>query len=182
MKRIYKLYLPILVVAVLVSVNVVHAQIGGGVGWFNIIQDVMISGKLQVNGSDGISAADVTTTDDLVVGDDFTVTDDSTFTDDVVLGSDVTWTVQGAATVTNGAVFTPTGALQPITAAGAVTPTIAIAGAGKCYTIYNTSSNAILIVDTGNAVLGGNFTMGQYDVLSYCGDGTRNIERARSNN
>lgn len=110
------------------------------------------------------------------IGNDLSVTDDATF------GSDTIRTIQTAITVTNGAAFTPTGELQPITSAGTVTPTITIPAAGKCYTIWPASNTSIVIVDTGNQVLGGNVTLGQYDQLRYCSDGTRIMEQYRKDN
>jgi len=85
-------------------------------------------------------------------------------------------------TVTNGAPFALTATLQPIQAAGAVTPTITIPAADVTACIYNTSSNAILIQDTGNQVLTADATLGQYDVLCGYSDGTRFIETSRANN
>lgn len=142
--------------------------------------DVTMGDDLTV--TDLVTAADVTATDDVSVGDDLTVTDDASITDDATFGGDLILTAATSITVTNGAAFTPTGFIQPITAGGAVTPTITIPSAGKCYAVRNTSSNTITIVDTGNQVLAGNFAMGQYDVLGFCSDGTRIIEHYRSNN
>ena len=132
--------------------------------------------------SDDLTVGDLATIADLAVTEQLTVTDDLTVNDDATFASDIVLTPQTSITVTNGAAFTPTGQLQPITSSGSVTPTITIPSAGKCRTIYNTSNTSILFVDTGNQVLAGDFTMGQYDVLAYCSDGTRAIERYRSNN
>lgn len=88
----------------------------------------------------------------------------------------------GSITVTNGAAFTPTATFQPIAAAGAVTPTLTIPAAGVALCVYNTSSNAVLIQDTGNQVLTADATLGQYDVLCGYSDGTRFIETSRANN
>lgn len=85
-------------------------------------------------------------------------------------------------TVTNGAAFAVTATMQPITAAGAVTPTLTIPAAGVYACVYNTSSNAILIQDTGNQVLTAAATLGQYDMLCGYSDGTRFIETSRANN
>lgn len=87
-----------------------------------------------------------------------------------------------AITVTNGAAFTVTASMQPITAAGSVTPTLTIPTAGVYACVYNTSSNAILIQDTGNQVLTADATLGQYDLLCGYSDGTRFIETGRADN
>ena len=94
------------------------------------------------------------------------------------------WTPATSVVVTNATIFTVTGSYQPITASLAVTPTIctACATAGQLLLLVNTSANAITIVDTGNQVLAGDFAIGQYDTLLLIFDGTRWIERARSNN
>jgi len=86
------------------------------------------------------------------------------------------------ATVTNGAAFAIAGSWQPITAAGAVTPTITIPAAGIVACIENTAAQTITIADSGNQVLTAVFAMGQYDVLCGYSDGTRFIETSRANN
>ena len=110
------------------------------------------------------------------VRNDLTVVDDATF------GSDTTFTPQTGIVVTNSATFTPTGRIQPISATGNATPTLAIMAAGKITTIYNTSTSSILLVDSSTRVMGGNLTLGQYDSITFHSDGTRMIEDARSNN
>ena len=85
-------------------------------------------------------------------------------------------------TVTNGAAFAPLGAIQPIVAAGAVTPTITIPTAGKNICIYNTGTNVITIADTSNQVLTAAAALGQYDWLCFWSDGTRIMETSRADN
>jgi hypothetical protein len=94
------------------------------------------------------------------------------------------WTPAAPLTVTDGAVFTPTGSYQPLGAAAPVTPTVytATAVAGSVLLLVNTGANAITIQDTATQALAGDFSMGQYDTLLLIFDGTRWIERARSNN
>lgn len=93
-------------------------------------------------------------------------------------------TAQTSLTVTDSTAFTPTGSYQPITAAGAVTPTLATSGytAGDILYLVNNSAQNIVIQDTGNQVLASSYTMGQYDTLTLRFDGTRWVEIARSNN
>jgi hypothetical protein len=104
--------------------------------------------------------------------------------DDLVVADDLRITAQTGLTVTDSTAFTPTGTYQPIAAAGAVTPTIATGGAsaGDVVTLINTSNQSVLIQDTGNQVLAGDLTLGQYDVLILWFDGTRWVEISRSNN
>lgn len=87
-------------------------------------------------------------------------------------------------TITDGGVITPTGSYQPLTAAGAVTATIATSGVttGTLLILINTAAQNILIQDTGNQVLAGDATLNQYDALELLFDGTRWIERRRSDN
>ncbi len=94
------------------------------------------------------------------------------------------WTPAAPLTVTDGAVFAPTGSYQPLSAAAPVTPTVytATAVAGSVLLLVNTGTNAITIQDTATQALAGDFSMGQYDTLLLIFDGTRWIERARSNN
>lgn len=94
-------------------------------------------------------------------------------------------TAQTAITVTDGGVITPTGAYQPLTAAGSVGSTLggcSAGNAGKITRFVNTVAQSIIITDTGNTVLASTYTMGQYDTLTTICDGTRQIELARSNN
>lgn len=89
-------------------------------------------------------------------------------------------------TVTDAAVFTPTASYQPITAAGTVTPTLSTATtlytAGQTLVLVNTSAQNVVLVDTGTAKLGGNRTLGQYDVLELFFDGTNWLELSFNDN
>lgn len=91
---------------------------------------------------------------------------------------------QTALTVTDGTAFTPTGTYQPITAAGAVTPTVSTTGfsAGDLLVLINTGSNAITLADSGTAKLASAAALGQYDSITLIFDGTNWIEFSRSNN
>jgi hypothetical protein len=104
------------------------------------------------------------------------------FNDTVSVLGQVIRTAASPATVTNGAAFAIAGSWQPITAAGAVTPTITIPAAGVVACIENTAAQTITIADSGNQVLTAVFAMGQYDVLCGYSDGTRFIETSRANN
>ena len=91
-------------------------------------------------------------------------------------------TAATSVTVTDGVAFAISGAWQPITAAGAVTPTITIPASGVFACIENTSAQNVLIQDTGNQILTADATLNQYDVLCGYSDGTRFIEVSRANN
>jgi hypothetical protein len=92
--RIYKLLIAVLV-PLLIASGVAYAQIGGGVGWFDIVQDVRIHGDLQVDDdatfTDQVNSVDVTASDDVTAGDDVVSTDDVTVGDDLVVTDDATF-------------------------------------------------------------------------------------------
>lgn len=76
-------------------------------------------------------------------------------------------------TATTGNPVTVTAFANPLTAAANVTPTITIPAAGTFGCFYNTVTYTVVFVDTGNQVLGGNASLGQYDWLCGWSDGTR---------
>lgn len=85
--------------------------------------------------------------------------------------------------VTHGATFAATGSMQPISAAsGPVTPVLSIPPAGTRLCLVNTGAVHIVLADTGNQVLAGNWDAGQYDVLCGWSDGTRFLEISRADN
>jgi hypothetical protein len=155
------------------------------------------------------SSDDVQAADDVIVGDDLTVGDavaisgnlsDSSgsvrindnalitgtlgVSSRLTLGTWGTFSAASTFTALDGLPITATGSYQPLTAAGAVTPTIETTGmtAGSVLWLVNTAAQDILIQDTGNQVLAGDATLNQYDSLLLLFDGTRWIELSRSNN
>ena len=88
---------------------------------------------------------------------------------------------RAAITATTGALVS-TGFFQPLTSSGTVTPTITPGTTGTTTCFYNTSATSIVFVDTGNVVLSGDFTLGQYDMLCGRSDGTRWIEFSETDN
>lgn len=193
MKRIYKLYIAILLAAGLAGTGVAYAQIGGGVGWFNIVQDVMVSGSMQVNNdltvmddatfTDQLNSADLTASDDVVVGDDLTVTDDTVLTDDTTVGGDLIYTKQTRIVVTDGSTIAPLGSYQPISST-ANTGTSSISGctSGRLLALVNVGSSTITLTDTGTLKLSGNIALGNMDSLGLLCDGTNWVQRYTSNN
>lgn len=101
---------------------------------------------------------------------------------DLVVAAQLAVAPQTIISVTNGGVLTPTGTLQLIQAAGAVTPTLAAPGSGDLVTILNTANVAILLKDTTGQALAGDATLGQWDSLTIVGYGNSWYELARSNN
>lgn len=136
------------IVFVMVFGVVVNAQaIRNVFGW-------VIADKLTVRGDadieddltviDQVSAADVTATDDLAV------------TDDATVGGKLTLSAATSITVTQGATLSPTGAYQPIKAAGNLSFGAITAGtAGDVLTLVNASNTTITITDTSTLKLSG---------------------------
>lgn len=116
------------------------------------------------------------------IGEDVAVAGAVTASGALNAGTTLNLDAQTTLTVTNGAPFTPTGTHQPIVAASAVTPTIAIGESGDVLIVRNTGTNAITIVDTGTTKLGGSRALGQYDTLVLISDGTNWLELAYVNN
>jgi hypothetical protein len=140
------------------------AQIGSGIGNFDIAGPVIVHGNVTL--ADG---GDLALTDDATVADDLTVTDDFT-TEDVWSGGFVGATRETTVTVTNGGTVTPLGTYVPLSSAANV-GTSAIAGctAGDTYSkliwFENVGSNTITFTDTGTLKLSGNAALGAFDTL-----------------
>lgn len=90
-------------------------------------------------------------------------------------------TAAPAALVT-GTALAPGALLQPVSMATAGTVPLTIPTAGRIICVWNTGSQGVTIADSGNQVLAGNVTLGQYDTLCGVSDGTRFLEIMRSNN
>lgn len=138
-----------------------------------LIRDLIVTGESTL---DTATATDLTTDANVTAG---TYLQSTSYTK---VGSLLILDAATSVTVTNGAAFAIAGAWQPITAAGAVTPTITIPAAGVNACIVNNSAQTINIADSGNVVLTAAFAMGQYDVLCGHSDGTRFLEISRANN
>lgn len=112
----------------------------------------------------------------------------ATITQTATIGKFLRLPAQTAITVTNGAAFTPTGTIQPITAAGDVTPTITMGTAGDVVTLINTSDVAITF--EGSATLAAtietdedaNINLGLNDTVTLWCSGSKWYSLADSNN
>lgn len=136
------------------------------------------TGNLRVgNGSNGVTL----TGEDAYVEGTFENDGGANLAGGQTLAGAMVTTAASPVAATTGALVS-TGWLQPLTATGTVTPTITPGAAGTTTCFYMTSSATAVFVDTGNVVLAGNFSMGQYDQLCGVSDGTRWIERSRANN
>ncbi len=103
---------------------------------------------------------------------------------DVTAGADLNVSAQTLITATHGVPITPTGAYQPISSAGTITPTIATSGitTGQMLVLINTTNTNIHFADTGTAKLSAQIILGQYDSLTLIFDGTNWIQLSTSNN
>jgi len=154
----------------------VSAQSGSG-GYFDFESSVRIMQDLLV-------LDDVNIQDTLRVETDLTVGDDLTVTDLFATGK-IRSTRGTTQTLTADATITDTWSYLPVTAAGAI-GTSGIASttsvSGDILIVTNVGTNAIVITDTGNTVLSGNITLGQFDTLSLVFDGQRWVQLATTNN
>jgi hypothetical protein len=66
---------------------------------------------------------------------------------------------------TDGCTITPTAKLQSLTPAGNVGCAMGACTSGMETILYNTANYNVVITDTGNGILAGNQTLGQYDAL-----------------
>ena len=68
-------------------------------------------------------------------------------------------------TPTGGVPFTPTAEMVTLTPDAAIGLELAACTTGTATTLYNSVNASVVITDTGNGVLAGNQTLGQYDAL-----------------
>ena len=68
-------------------------------------------------------------------------------------------------TPTNGGILTPTAKLVTLTPAGALGVELGACTTGNETILYNSVNANVVITDTGNGILAGNQTLGQYDAL-----------------
>jgi len=68
-------------------------------------------------------------------------------------------------TPTDGGTLTPTANLMTLTPAGALGTAMGACTTGQWTVLYNSINAAVVITDTGNGVLAGDQTLGQYDAL-----------------
>lgn len=174
MKKLLAVFVALLLMAFVAAG--VEAQSGSG-GYFDFESSVRIMQDLLV-------LDDVNIQDTLRVETDLTVGDDLTVTDLFATGK-IRSTRGTTQTLTADATITDTWSYIPVTAAGAI-GTSGIASttsvSGDILIVTNVGTNAIVITDTGNTVLSGNITLGQFDTLSLVFDGQRWVQLATTNN
>jgi len=97
------------------------------------------------------------------------VATNATFALPVVLSS-------ASITPTDGGSLTITADLVTLTPAGAVGTDLAACTTGKRAVLYNSIAANVVITDTGNGVLAGNQTLGQYDTLQLACFGSKWVQ------
>lgn len=68
-------------------------------------------------------------------------------------------------TPTDGGTLTPTAEIVTLTPAGALGTDLGVCTSGQSTILYNSVNASVVITDTGNGILAGNQTLGQYDAL-----------------
>ncbi len=120
---------------------------------------VTADGLTVTAGGETITAGNLTVTSgNLSVGGTSTFTGAPTFTANPILPSE-------SITPTDGGTLTPSKAFVTLTPAGAVGVSLGACTTGEATWLYNSVNANVVITDTGNGVLAGNQTLGQYDAL-----------------
>ena len=152
------------------------AQIGSGIGNFDIQGPVIVKTDVQIN-------------DQLTVIGATSLQGDTVFTDQAAFETDIYSTAQSTATLTSGGTLTPSSNYVRISAAGNVgLSTIDGCTAGASYSkilhIINMANVTITFTDTSSLKLSGNAALGQYDSLVLrCDNGHGNwIQMAKTDN
>lgn len=174
MKKLLAVFVALLLLAF--GAAAVEAQSGSG-GYFDFESSVRIMQDLLV--LDDVNIQDTARVEtDLTVGDDLSV-------NDLAAVGKIRSTRGTTQTLTADATITDTWTYVPVTAAGAI-GTSAIASttsvSGDILIVTNVGTNAIVITDTGNTVLSGNITLGQFDTLGLVFDGQRWVQMYTTNN
>ncbi len=145
----------------------------------NVLGATDLDGALNVDGTSTLAA---------IVADSFNVSGNGDVTGnlevvDHLLTQEHLYMIPPAAvTVTDGGIITPTGAVVELTAAGTVASSLAPAGDGQLLILINTANQTITVSETTTARMAGDFAMGQYDTITFIGQGVTWHETARSNN
>lgn len=135
--------------------NIDGALVVTGTSTFGNVMTVNANGDF-----DSISVAgnsDVTTINN-TGANPVTINDDLTITGTVIYSS-------ASITPTDGGTLTPTASLVTLTPAGAVGVDLGACTTGNLTTLYNSVNANVVITDTGNGILAGDQTLGQYDIL-----------------
>lgn len=144
----------------------------------NVTGATTLGGALTVNNNANITGT-FNASGNSTVGGTFGVTGDTGLSGDLLI------TMQDAVAVTDGGTITPTGAVQELTASGAVSTTqIAdAAGSGTILILINTSANEITLGDVyGNLVLSEDIVLGQWDTITLINRVSNWVQLATSNN
>lgn len=190
MKTIKRLLLPALVLVLLLALSgVAAAQMGKG--WFQVDNlraegNMLVEGNATINGAvtvkNNATVTGTVSTANLLVSNNADVTGNLEVVDHLLTQAELYMIPPDNLTVTNGGVITPTAAVMVLTAAGTVGASMAPAGDGQFLILVNNANQTITISETSTARMAGDFAMGQYDTITFIGEGVVWHETARSNN
>lgn len=174
----YLNYILVLFLALFLAATPATAQVGSGVGNYDIAGNVVLHGNVTV-----ADANDLTVTDDVAVTDDI-VTVDIYSTGEVGASRQTTVTVTSGGTIPTTSSFVPLAGAYSSVGTSTVSGCTAGATYSKVVTLYNTGTNSVVLTDTSTLKLSGNVTLGQTDtVVLRCDTGTGNwLQIATSNN
>lgn len=123
-------------------------------------------------------------TGNVTMGDDLTVADNMAANDTIIADFETT-TPQTSLLLTMNGWITPTGSIQPIRSAGAVSinsTRIAPGFTGQKLTLINFGANTVTITETAPHLMSGNAALGVGDNITLVYSGTAWIETAKVNN
>lgn len=153
-----------------------------------LLLTLTLGGVLQAQGSRSVFSWVIsdrlTVANSATVGDDLTVADNMAANDTIIADFETT-TPQTSLLLTMNGWITPTGSIQPIRAAGAVSinsTRIAPGFTGQKLTLVNYGANTVTITETAPHLMAGNFAIGTGDNITMIYSGTAWIETARVNN
>ena len=132
-----------------------------GVSRFDNAMTVNANGdfdSISVAGDSDVTTIKNTGVNPVTINDDLVITGTTTFQGSNIHASE-------SITPTDGADITITASIVTLTPAGATGNSLAACTTGKSALLYNSVNANVVITDTGNAILAGNQTLGQYDTL-----------------
>jgi hypothetical protein len=154
-----------------------------------LLLTLTLGGILQAQGNRSlfswVIADRLTVANNAEVGGDASVSDDLSVSDDMSVGGFEVVIPQTSLLLTMNGWLTPTGTIQPIRAAGAVSinsTRIAPGSSGQRLTLINYGANTVTITETAPHLMAGNFAIGAGDTLTMVYSGTAWVEVARVNN
>lgn len=126
-------------------------------------QTLLVKGAQTINGAASVGGALAVSGAETVAGT-FTANGASALVGQVTLTTNMIHS-SASITPTDGGTLTPTAKLVTLTPAGAVGVALGSCTTGMETVLYNSVNANVVISDTGNGILAGNQTLGQFDAL-----------------